>query len=306
MPETLVEIEGVNGKRAIISGEEFGDAGVYLATDVDGIYDAPVKTIRLETARQTGSSYGGKRNLHREVVFGAIIDNRNGTPWEENDSEWRKMWSYESDCKLWIETDGSRRHLNLRLLEQPQFKPEFDPNQTQIETVRMTCVAGDPWWYEADVVSEWVSPSDTVGGSTAAGFVPVSNPTDNPIWLRWRLQGASTGVTWAPRWTIPDYSWGNNDFKRALADATKLILTPSLFAVDGSGRIETNPESRRERMSTTGNTQWQARWGGVDCLYPVPPYTPPTNIPVRVTGAPAGVGIQCIQPRPWSRPWGLQ
>lgn len=300
MAVTLIELEGVNGDWFTISGDGAGDRGVYLGTDVEGIYDAPVKTIWNETARQTGASYGGKRNLRRDVIFGVIIDDDNGETFEENDSRWRKAWSYTRDCKLWIETENSRRHLKLRMSEQPMFKPEFDPHQSQVDRVVMTCVAGDPWWYEDDAVAEWVSPTDTTGGSTAAGTLPpVSNPTDNDIWLRWRLQGNA-------RWTIPDYSWGNNDFKRSLTDATKLILTPTLLPADGHGRVETNPESRRERMSTTANTQWQARWGGVDCLYPLPPYTPPTTLPVRVTGAAAGVGIQCMQPRPWSRPWGLQ
>ena len=297
--ETLVEVKGVNGRWTTISGEGFGDAGAYLATDVEGIYDAPVKTIRNSTARQTGSSYGGKRNLERLVDFGIIIDNRNGSSWQENDSEWRKMWSYDEDCELWIDNGESRRLLKLRMIEQPDFKPTYDPIQTQIEKVTMKCVAGDPWWYEPDVTSEWVSTTDTTGGSTENGFVTVSNPTDVPIWLRWKCQGNA-------RWTLPDYSWGGNDFKRAVIDATKLILTPTLLPADGHGRIETNPESRRERMATTANTQWQARFGGIDFLYAVPPYTPPTNIPVRVTGAAAGVGVQCIQPRPWSRSWGLQ
>lgn len=296
----LVELEGVNGDWFTISGEGMGDEGIFLGTDIEGLYDAPVKVIRNSTARQTGSSYGGKRNLQRDIVFGLWVTDENGTPWEENDSRLRKAIDYEREFKLWITTDGSRRYLKVSLAEQPMLKLERDPRLLEREKVVLTCVAGDPWWYEDDVVSEWVSPTDTTGGSTALGVLPpVSNPTDNSIWLRWKLQGNA-------RWTIPDYSWGNNDYKRAAIDATKLILTPTLLPADGHGRVETNPESRRERMSTTGNTQWQARWGGVDCMYPVPPYTPATNLPVRVTGAAAGVGIQCIQPRPWSRPWGLQ
>lgn len=298
----LVEIEGVNGDWFTISGEGMGAEGVYLsAGGLKGLGDAPVKVIRNSTARQTGSSYGGKRNLQRDIVFALWVTNDNGTPWEENDSRLRiALGDYGQEFKLWVTTDDSRRYLKVSLNEEPMWELDRDPHLLEREKIVLTCVAGDPWWYESDFVSEWVSPTDTTDGSTATGFVTVSNPTDVPIWLKWRLQGNS-------RWTISDYSWGNNDFgKRALIDATKTILTPTLLPTDGHGQIETNPESRRERMATTANTLWQARWGGVDCLYAIPPRTPSTNIVVRVTGAAAGVGIQCTQSRPWSRLWGLR
>ncbi len=38
--------------------------------------------------------------------------------------------------------------------------------------------------------------------------------------------------------------------------------------------------------------------------YPLPGATPETKIPVSVTGAPVGAGVQVRCPRPWPRPWG--
>jgi hypothetical protein len=41
--------------------------------------------------------------------------------------------------------------------------------------------------------------------------------------------------------------------------------------------------------------------------FPIPPYTPPTDLPVSYTGAPGGGAmVRLVQPRMWSRPWGLE
>lgn len=54
------------------------------------------------------------------------------------------------------------------------------------------------------------------------------------------------------------------------------------------------------------NTNIAGRTNGKRLVYKVPPYTPPTEIPVYVTGASPGAGVQLRMPRLWSRPWGLE
>lgn len=292
-----MQLEGVNGSWFTLAGDGEGEEGVYLGTDVDGIYDAPVKTIRHSHAFQKGATYGGKRYLERPVIFGVVVDGGAADDWETLDSEWRKAWDYEREAKLWVEKDGSRRHLKLKLSEQPFFKPEFDPEQAQVERVVMTCVADDPFWYSEDDTSEFVWSAATSGGNVQ-GSVWVSNPTDQEIWAKWICKGSPGSI-----FTLPDFSWGSDKEERPVADATRVIQMDPLVAADGDLIVDSDEAT--QQYFTTGDTPYYIRMGGVRFLYPIPPYTPPTEVPVFVRGAAAGAGVQVRTPRPWSRPWGL-
>ncbi len=291
---TLVEIEGCNGSWFTISGPGMGDQGVILGTDLEGIYDAPVKTIYTEHAHQIGASYAGMRYLKRDIVFGVWIDGFNGDSWQFNDSEWRKAWSYDRDTKIWVTTQESgRRCLKARLSEQPQFKPEKDPNLSKSARVVMTIVSGDPWWYEErDYTSTWVLSAGTSG----SGTVTVDNPTDQPVWMKWVLQGGA-------RWTIPDFSFGDNTFGRAVQDKDRKIQMPKQKPGQ-EFRIDTDPHE--DMLRDPAGTQVWSLMGGVTFNYPLPAYTKKVQLPVSVTEADAGVGVQVRCAHAWSRPWGLE
>lgn len=288
---TLVQLEGVNGSMFTLSGPGMGAEGVWLGTNVEGIYDAPVKTIWTEHAHQIGASFGAMRNLRRDIVFDVTIGDTSSQTWQDADSEWRKAWSYREDCKLWIETADSRRYLKLRMSEQPLFKPERDPNIMQVERVTMTCVAGDPWWYEDDATDSWVLESGTSG----EGSVTVENPTDQEIWLKWVLQGPA-------RWVLPDFSFGDNRYDRGELDRTRRISMPKQTAGQ-TFRVDTDPFEDQLR-DLNGSQVWSLM-NGITFSYPVPAYTKKTELPIVVSEATAGVGVQVRMPRTWSRPWGL-
>lgn len=290
---TIVELEGVNGNMFRLSGPGMGAEGVFLGTKVDGIYDAPVKTIWTEHAHQIGASFGAMRNLRRDIVFGVTIGDTDNSSWQDNDSEWRKAWSYVEDCKLWIETADSRRFLKLRMSEQPLFEPIRDPNIMQVEQVVMTCIAGDPWWYDEDATDEWILPPDATSGS---GTVTVENPTDQEIWLKWVCTGPA-------RWVLPDFSFGDNRWGRAELDAERQISLPS--QAPGQTFLVNSDPFEDQLNDLVGSQVW-SRMNGVTFSYPVPPYTRKTELPVSVSDAGPNVGVQVRMPRTWSRPWGLR
>ncbi|MFI8976921.1 phage tail protein [Nocardia asteroides] len=289
-----MQIEGCNGDLVTISGPGMGAEGVILGTDLEGIYDAPVRTIYTEHAHQIGATYAGVRNLKRDITFGVWIGKEAGESWMSNDSRWRKMWAYDRDTKFWIETEESgRRYLKVRLSEQPTFKPELDPNILQSGRVVMPVVAGDPWWYEQNhLTSSWVLESGTSG----AGFVEVSNPTDQELWLKWTLQGGA-------KWVVPDFSFGDNRFKRGVADAARRIQMPKQ-AAGQTFLINTDPFE--DQLRDPAGIQVWSLMNGVSFNYPIPPYTKKTLLPVAVSEASAGVGIQVRCIPAWSRPWGLE
>lgn len=296
--EALVQVEPFRGGEWFtISGPGQGDLGVELATEVQDLYDVPVETIRNAHAFQKGSSYGGKRIKHRIPIFGVHVLGESGSEWETLDSEWRKAWDYDNDSKLWIETDDSRRYLSLRLFEQPKVDLEFDPHGECTAQVTMTCVAGDPYWYEPDETVTWRSTTDTTDGSTFTDSVLVSNPTSEEIWLKYVVQAHPGAI-----YTLPDFSFGDDREERAEIDADRVFELPALIAGEHLV-VDTDPTTTQ--VESNIDTAPYLRTNGKQFVYPIPAYTPPTPLPISVTGAPAGVGVQVRMPRPWSRPWGL-
>ena len=244
---TVVELEGVDGQWYNLTT---GDQGVYLATDVKGaFFDPPVKAVYEEPGNYPGSRYLNHRVLQRDIVFGVEIlnDGRFGpSSWMSRDSEWRKAWAFDRDCKLHFTTpDSGTRYLKLRLLESPEVDMRIDPQMVAVNRTVMVCVAQDPFWYEDDVIYSAVTQFDTSfdpnelqlpwpfppnelpserlvidvdGGDCHHGL----NPTDQWIYPKWTIPGSTfppaepyvPGIPWlgAPKspqtiWTVPDYSF---------------------------------------------------------------------------------------------------
>jgi len=295
--EATVEVETFRGDWFTISGPGQGDRGVELASEVQDFYDAPVTTIRNKHAFQKGSSYGGKRIEDRFPIFSVYVSGATGDEWEELDSEWRKAWDYDHESKLWVETDNSRRWLSVSLFEEPKVDMEYDPHGELRVKATMATVAGDPFWYEEDATDEWINPTDTTNGSTSNGMLRVSNPTDQEIWLKYVVQ-AYPGA----EYTLPDFSFGSDRREMAGPHANRTITLPPLIAGE---HLRVDTDETTTQVESNIDTQVYLRMDGIRFMYPIPPYTPPTDLPVSVTGAPAGVGVQVRMPRPWSRPWGL-
>lgn len=306
---TIVELVGVPvggrpGKRFPLAGPEAGELGVVLGTELAGFYDAPVTTLWIENAHEVGARPAGYKVNKRELTFGLITAADGGESWEFNDSELRKALAYDRDSRIYIETENSRRWLDFRLAKEPSVTLDTDVHQDEIARVTISAIAGDPWWYEPDVTPEpWVATTDTTATDGAGeyitsetGYVTISNPCDVEIFLQWTIQ--APGI-----WTIPDFSFGSDVHGRAVEDANRRIVMPELWPGEHIV-VDTNP--MHEQVASSIDSEVWARMGGQSFQYSIPPYTLPTQLPVTVTGAPAGVGIQVRMRRNWSRPWGLK
>ncbi|WP_052056369.1 hypothetical protein [Rhodococcoides fascians] len=309
---TQVELEGVNGRIVTLSGEGSDESATYLATGMSGFMDVPVDVLRGSHAFQEGSTFLGKRILERPLEFGVVIDSTNGESWQENDSEFRKMWSHDEDCKLWIETETSRRYLKIRPLEFI-YDIEYDPNQTQIETVKLKCVAMDPWWYEADYTDTFTSTQTTAANVFQNGTVTMVNPCDHEVYAQWIIGKGAGGadVGCVPR--LPDFSWGDKRHNRTTIsgyfDAAAIYANRQIVMAEVLAgypvRVDTRPDARMGGYQSADQT-YRQRMKMVRFLYPIPAYTKAIEVPVGISKAPAGTSIQLRMPRPWSRPWGLQ
>jgi len=305
--ETLVEIEGVNGDMVTISGPGQGREGFELLEGgLQDVYDIPFTTIYTQHAFEQGATYNGMRIERRTPLIKVLGSATERQSWKVVDERWAELWSPLADTKLWVEDEDSRRHLLIRQLEHMRVDMQWDPNGEQKAEIETPGVSGNPWWWEPSVFDVWTSTTDTTGVDEYGdpkieyGTVTVSNPTPYPIWLRWRLQdGPAPGV----KWTLPDFSWGNKAFGRAVQDADRVLHMPELIANEHVD-IDTDDLAKRPQVVSTLDTQIYLRMEGKTFKYPLPPRLDPVEVPVAVSGAPAGVGVRVECPRPWPRPWG--
>ncbi|RVW03006.1 hypothetical protein [Rhodococcus xishaensis] len=314
-----VEIFGADGSYFCISGEGQGEEGVLLGTDMQGFYDAPTKVIIKEGAFQIGGSLQGTKHPVRSVQFGLHVFGEKTSPWEVRDSAIRKAFSYQRDpwnaaaelAKMQITTELSgSRSLRLILGESIGFQPEFDPISEGNGLIPMSTVALDPMWFEDDFLGNEQFPShwELTSGTSGEGKVWISNPTDQPMMHTWVVNGPAGAVFGLPdfSWTGPEYARVPGvDFATGRDDSERIYTLPALVPEDGGGAT-VEVDRMKLPVRAFADTNMVGRTNGRRLLYKVPPYTPPTEVPVYVTNAAPGAGVLLRQPRRWSRPWGLE
>lgn len=333
--DTVVELEGINGEWFTLAGPRAGAEGYVLGTGVKGLFDPPVKTVYEEPGNYPGARFLNHRIQRRDITFAVIIlnDAKGPTSWLSRDSEWRKAWAFDKDAKLHITTpESGHRYLKVRLGESPDIDLETDPNMGTLTVAKMMAIAGDPFWYEDDVVYSAITSKDTrfqpsiffngaaipkealsikVDPSDGSGGL---NPTDQYVWLKWTVPGSKEhvpdlpfpfppgiAVPWdtAPfaQWSIPDYSFEDP------TQADRVLTMPGLL-IGEDCVIDTDP--RVEQVSSASGSQVWGRMNGVRFRYPVPPWTEKKTFQITVSGCAPGQMITLRIPRPWSRPWGLE
>ena len=278
-----IEVEGVDGSTWVLNGPGAGREGVHLGESPDGIYDAPVRTLWQQGAFQEGATANGVRWDARDVVFTAMIQGVSGRSWQDVDSQWRRAWSYTADSIMRVSTESGTRELKLRMFESPKFTPDVDPRVSEFGEVVMTCRAGDPFWREQPE-KQYVQ--STKGSGTA--YRTVYNPTDKTMFLRFVM---SPGA----RWTLPDF-----DFK----GGTRTITLPSAY-IDHEVKVDTHPLGDQVMIESWKNA-WSEMGGVLFGDWGVPPYTPPTEVPISWTNSNGSAALTLVQDRRWSRPWGLE
>lgn len=326
--ETVVELEGVNGEWFTLAGPDAGDRGMYLGTGVKGIYDPPVKVVYEEPGNYPGARYLNHRILRRDITIAILILDDQEDPWAARDSELRKALAYDRDAILHVTTpESGHRWLKVRLGDAPDVELDTDPHLGRIVTVKLLLIAGDPFWYEDDVVYSAVTKTDTrftppplpwAFGNFPQENITITvnslNPTDQYIWLKWTVPGSEEPVPSFPwpfppgvpipwerapftQWVIPDYSFEDP----ALAD--RRLQLPGLIRGEDCV-VDTDP--RVEQVSSASGSQVWARMNGVRFRHPVPPYTRSKDFQLTVAGCAPGRMVTLRIPRPWSRPWGLE
>lgn len=288
MSELLkIELTGRDGSYWCLSGPGYGQQGVILKPKVSQFMDAPVKTLFVPGP--FGEEFAGKRVQRREMVFTVQVGGDEMSPetWSSVDAHWRWAWDYEVESRLTVTTSDGTRWINVRLLEEPKAYGEKDPYLMGDAEVVMTVTATFPYWQEEPRVYEWETENDT--DRTAFN---IRNDGDVPVWMRWSLSAPG-------QWVLPDFSWGNDMYSRALLDTGRSIQLP-LLPANAHASVDSDP--RVQTIICANEFPAQQQWKGNDLLYPVMPGKG-GDIPVRVSNAPGGAACRLTVPRWHSRPW---
>ena len=302
--QTVVRLEGVNGESFMLAGPNAGDKGVYLATGISGLYDPPVKAAYEEPGNYPGARYLSHRVLRRDVMFAVhILNDKDANSWLSRDSVWRKAWAFDRDCKIHVSTpESGTRYLKVRLFESPEVDTETDPKGRTVNTVKMVTVAGDPFWYQDDVVYTattqtnttfdpalfpWPWPQASIPTETLTITVDPAdgkgglNPTDQYIFPRWTVPGSAyppaapyvPGFPWlgapaskAAIWTLPDYSFEDAEQANRRVKLPGLIgglRTDEVQAFNLDGIVGGGTFRLKFGSETTGNLAWNASTAAV-------------------------------------------
>jgi hypothetical protein len=288
-----------------VHGEHAGFEGVTLGQgQVDGIYEAPTKTTYKAGAFQIGSTYKSHKFLHRDMNLGFNITETVSNLFEWNESLFQQIFTYALDrwsldpvkTVIEVETELSGvRHIDVLKYQEPDFSSASDPLMNQYGNPIMKLRAADPMWYEDDVTTQYTS-----GATSASGFILIENPTDQIMYHKWILTPAT--------WTLPDRQWIGDPGRRTTGGAQGGRVLDNIVITAANGGAVGDLDRQELMWRDLNNTNLLGQLGGAKILvYPIPPYTPPTQLPISYSAAPAGGAMaQLVQPRRWSRPWGLE
>ena len=280
-----IEITDINGFTWTVSGSGVGQEGVELAEDPQGLFDeAPVTGIWQQSAFQEGATYLGHTIEPLDVVLGFDIYGDDGD-WEDVESRFYQGFAFDRPSLITVTTEMEQRTLEVVKLKGAQTESRKDARLLHHSKLILTLRAPWPFWKGDTHIAVFKATA-----ATSSGTLTLHNPTDRPLWPQWVLSAPG-------KWTVADYNFDDPTGR----DGRRLITTPELRRGENL-TIDTYP--RNERYVAENGANVAARFGGVDFMYPIPPHTLPTQVPIRLTGGSSGSAAQCRMVEYWSRPWG--
>jgi hypothetical protein len=254
-----------------IMGPGEGEQGVWLAPKSTGLFDMPIKTNW--GPGMFGQKFRSWKPQRRDVVWTVYIANPEDNAGIDDDPDtWHSIYSrWKAGVRsgypitiVYTSVDGERR-LTLTPLESPKSVNtlEFegtDPHLWPFGSVVNTCATTElPFYVGATEVFEWESPANFTGSTWF--YLPYYNPATVDCWAEWEVSAEAT-------WTLPDYSFGSQEYARGLQDEGKTVkLTPLIYGEDCI--VQCRPDL--ETLIAANDNPVGNRMGGRDFEYPIPP-----------------------------------
>lgn len=282
-----------------VHGTRSGREGVWLAEGgVDGLWRMPVETEWTSAREERGGRHIGTTLPAADITLGFHVAADDVLAAEDllDGMFTYGLDQWDPDDKLArIEVNAGRdfRWREVQLHEEPELDIDIDPDVTEYLGALYSLRAGNPAWQSKTEVTHWET-----SGTSGAGEIEVSNPTDLPMFQTWVLTRGT--------WTVPDVSWTGPKRRRKPGGehADRAITLRPITEVHGGARINLDP-MRLMVESWSGTNLLGEVGGGYRFIYEIPPHTPKTMLPISVTDAPAGgARAELHQPRQWTKPWG--
>lgn len=299
-----IDLIGISGMRWPVHYEGKYSGVTLSEGGVVGLLDSPVETQWVEDT-EMGVVYGGIRYLPRDMTLGFYLDDAAGGDSEIGrlESDFRMDFTAQPDewdadfqhTQVAVESEMSgERRLTMQMREAPELKTERDPYTQQFYDITYEMRAPMPLWDSGEEVTVFQG-----SGTSGSGTIIVSNPTDTPLRHTWVLTRA--------KWTLPDPSWRGKKGSRQPSgpNAARTVALPLITSDDQGVRI-TRERRKLHAMTLTGSN-FLGRMNGQWIIHDIPPYTPPTALPISYVQAPSGgARAELRQPRLWTRPVGLE
>lgn len=263
-----IDIIGCNGDFCRISPPGFS-WGPELAAGSKGLFDLPIQTNYGNYAYgQYFQSW--KPKLRTPVWTVHLMNPETGTRLDQSEylfhliyARWKAMFSPKDEATVVYTSVDGPRTLGLRTFQGDQsFSTQnfegIDPHIFSYGSIVQTMAAELPFYVGIPIEHE--IQFDGTGNFWAR--MPYYNAASIETFVEW-------DVTWGAQYQLPDYSFGNDVFGRALSDAGKTVLTPTIVAGDGNVNINTRPNM--ETYISEWGTPVDLRAGGRKFKYPIPP-----------------------------------
>lgn len=254
-------IHGVDGSEWVVHGpRSHREPARLLAGKLGDFYEPPLEATYRGVVGQAGASYRGHRVLERYIPLRMAFY---GDAWREVEARFRAAFAPDADATLTVTTHAwGSRWMRARLAEAPAYEDGLDPGVNAAMVKLYSLVAGDPFWYAGEVHDEFVFDGSNWAGDT----VTVDNPTDVPAWPAWVLTAPA-------KFGLPDIDL------TAAHPAQRFVYLP--FQPHGrTVRVDTDPLA--ETIVANDATLMWAQLNGQFFDNPIPPRTPPTELPVYV------------------------
>lgn len=300
-----IEIEGWNGDRCRISGKGMGDWGPILAPHSTGLFAAPFKTNWSKG--MNGQRYEGWSPQRRDIACTMhILNPDSGTTLEKDPDLWHLIYSrfcelfhkeYESTV-VYTSVDGVRR-LGVRQIQdaKPFVGADWeggDPHLLSYGSIGLLLGCENPYYVGQTDMFEWES-----NGQLGDFWFPMPyyNPASALCWPKAHLSDRA-------QWTMPDYSFGWEEWGTGIEDLGKTVDLPLLregenIDVDWSPDVET---IIAENEAPVGE-----RMAGRDLEYPIQPGMgdPVEGCIIRVNNVtnPDGARCELYLPRQYDQPF---
>lgn len=287
------------GPEIAVSGPHVSDSPFILGEgQVQGFYHAPHDSLWKRARRQRGGSFAGIETPYRDMQLGFHVfgDDDDGS-WDAADSLLRSCFTYQLDpwwpedtlARIAVKSEADYRTLSVQMFEEPEFAPDSDPDDEQYGNVFYKLRAAQPFWESDTDVTHWEA-----SGASGSGTITVSNPTDVEMFQWWVLTPGT--------WTVPDVSWTGPPRYRVPGGkyGSRSIPLEPVTEAHGGLVIDLDPMhvmmQSRHGLNVMGEVG-----GGYYFMHTIPPHTPPTELPISVTGAPVeGARAELHQPRLWT------